>query len=135
MERIDTGKTKSDRGFASVTTIVSVIIIAVLVFATISAAAFVMYGSGTGGFGSGQPGGEINSAFSVNNTSFNRMNSVPAGVVVNNSSNTINVTSKSVTLTVGGDSRHVGNVIHVYEHKMNRGALPDHYIWIDQSIN
>ena len=39
-------------------------------------------------------------AFSVNNTSFNRMNSVPAGVAVNNSSNTINVTSKSVTLIV-----------------------------------
>ena len=48
MERMDTGKTKSDRGLASVTTIVSVIIIAVLVFAAISAAAFVMYGSGTG---------------------------------------------------------------------------------------
>ncbi len=100
MERIDTGKTKSDRGLTSVTTIVSVIIIAVLVFAAISAAAFVMYGSGTGGFGSGQSGGGINSAFSVNNTSFNRMNSVPAGALVNNSSNTINVTSKSVTLIV-----------------------------------
>ena len=100
MERMDTGKTKSEGGVASVTTIVSVIIIAVLVFAAISAAAFVMYGSGTGGFGSGQPGGGINSAFSVNNTSFNRMNSVPASVVVNNSSNTINVTSKSVTLIV-----------------------------------
>ena len=57
MERIDTGKTKPDRGLTSVTTIVSVIIIAVLVFAAISAAAFVMYGSGTGGFGSGQSGG------------------------------------------------------------------------------
>ena len=100
MERMDTGKTKSDGGLASVTTIVSVIIIAVLVFAAISAAAFVMYGSGTGGFGSGQPGGGINSAFSVNNTSFNRMNSIPAGVVINNSSNTINVTSRSVTLIV-----------------------------------
>ena len=100
MELIDTGKTKPDRGLTSVTTIVSVIIIAVLVFAAISAAAFVMYGSGTGGFGSGQSGGGINSAFSVNNTSFNRMNSVPAGALVNNSSNSINVTSKSVTLIV-----------------------------------
>ena len=100
MERIDAGKTKPDSGLTSVTTIVSVIIIAVLVFAAISAAAFVMYGSGTGGFGSGQSGGGINSPFSVNNTSFNRMNSVPAGALVNNSSNTINVTSKSVTLSV-----------------------------------
>ena len=98
MERIDTGKTKSER--ASVTTIVSVIIIAILVFAAISAAAFVMYGSGTGVFGSGQSGSGIDSLFSVNNTSFNRMNSIPAGVLVNNSSNTINVTSKSVTLIV-----------------------------------
>ena len=100
MERIDTRKTKTDGGLTAVTTIVSVIIIVGIVFTAISAAAFVMYGSGIDGFGSGRHGGGINSAFSINNTSFNRMNSVPEGVVVNNSSNTINVTSKSVTLIV-----------------------------------
>ena len=84
-------------------TIIAVaIVLVVLVFAMLSAALFSPYNSvtGNGHYGSGMMGGGTNSVFAINNTSFNKINALPAGVMVNNRTNTINVTSRNATLVI-----------------------------------
>ena len=84
-----------------------IVILVVLVSATISVALSTThsYGGGShsysgGGYGmmSGNGGGDA--VYLINNTSFNRINSVPSDVLINSATNIVNVTSGIVTLPI-----------------------------------
>ncbi|EQB69310.1 MAG: Blue (Type 1) copper protein [Thermoplasmatales archaeon Gpl] len=102
MDRNESGKTESGIMLQLFAIIAVVIVLVILVFATLSAALSATYGTGAGNgsYGSGMPSSGTSSAFTINNTSFNKINTLPAGVLVNNSTNTINVTSRDVTLVL-----------------------------------
>ena len=101
MDKVSRSERKESNGLTS-GFIVAAIVSAIILLAAISGTMVALYwhNSETSPLGSGQSGGISSSVFAINNTSFKGMDSVPAGVLVNNSSNTINVTSKTVTLVV-----------------------------------
>ena len=102
MDRIDTKNRGWDGTSRSVVIIIVAVVSVILVTSAISVAA-LFTASGAGAEGSNASGilgnGPI-SVFTVNNTSFNEMNSIPSGVSINNATNTINVTSRDVTLVI-----------------------------------
>ncbi len=58
------------------------------------------YSNGNNEYGMMSGNGGTDPVYTINNTSFNRMNSVPPGVLINNATNTINVTTGNVTLLI-----------------------------------
>lgn len=77
--------------------IVLTILVVAAIYTTLSAAPAR---TGRNGYGSGLTGNGTPEVFTMNNTSFNEINQVPGGVLVNKSANSINVTSSDVTLVV-----------------------------------
>ncbi len=106
----DRGKESDSSGIRGLSIALAVIVIlAVLVFATISIALPAAhshtdgssgYGNSNGGYGMMSGNGGVNSIYTINNTSFNRINSVPSDVLINSTTNTVNVTSGIVTLPI-----------------------------------
>ena len=101
MDKVNRSERKESNGHAS-GFIVAVIVSAIILLAAISGTMVALYwhNSETARLGSGQSAGISSSVFAINNTSFKGIDSVPFGVLANNSSNTIDVTSKTVTLIV-----------------------------------